>query len=248
MKFLNRSLAWLFTAMFLVMPTWADDEVNRVLVADPYLELRTGPARGYPVFFIAERGDWVEILKRHTDWFKVRTSRDKEGWVSRAQMENTLTEAGTKKTFRDVLFDDYLSRRLEFGFSVGGFERDPILTAFLGYRLHDNFLVELAIGESTGDFSSTSLMYVSIVSQPFPDLRWSPFLALGIGTFENRPKATLIDAHRADADLTNVGIGMRYYVTRQFLVRAEFKDHIALIDHNRTNAYQEWSIGVAFFF
>src|SRR5690242_13048031 len=41
---------------------------DRLQVAEPYLELRTGPGRGYPVFFVAARGEWIEIEMRHTDW------------------------------------------------------------------------------------------------------------------------------------------------------------------------------------
>ncbi len=64
-------------------------------ITDPYIELRTGPGRGYPVFFVAGRDEWIEILLRQTDWFKVRTANGQEGWVNRAQLETTLTEAGT---------------------------------------------------------------------------------------------------------------------------------------------------------
>lgn len=217
-------------------------------MADPYLELHTGPGRGYPIFDIAERGERVEILRRHTDWFKVRTARGKEGWVSRLQMEATLTEAGEKKTFRDVLFDDYLSRRMEFGFSLGELRHDPLLSAYAGYRLHENFIVEFTIAQSTGDFSTTSLYYVSLVSQPFPDSRWSPFFALGAGRFTNAPKSTLVSAIETKGGLANAGLGLRYYVTRQFFLNVEAKRHVALINYNSTDYYNEFSAGAAFFF
>jgi uncharacterized protein YraI len=45
---------------------------ERLTVADPYLEMRTGPGRGYPVFFVVERGQAVVVELRHTDWYKVR--------------------------------------------------------------------------------------------------------------------------------------------------------------------------------
>ena len=226
----------------------ADEAADMVLVADPYLELRTGPGRSYPIFYVAERGEWIEILKRHTDWFKVRTSRDKQGWVTRGQMENTLTDAGARKTFRDVLLDDYLQRRMEFGFSVGRFDNDPMITARLGYRMHDNFLAELAFSQIAGDFSSTTLIYGAIVSQPFPEWRASPFFTIGMGRFKNTPKATLVSAIETEADLANAGLGMRYYLTRRFILRADYKQHIALISHDRTDSYQEWSMGISFFF
>ena len=245
----NRLAGWCLSVLFaFVLPVSADESNERVLVADPYLELHTGPGRGYPVFDIAERGERVEILKRHTDWFKVRTPRGREGWVSRAQMEATLTEAGEKKTFRDVLFDDYLRRRTEFGFSFGTFKRDPLLSAHTGYRMHDNFVVELTIAQSAGDFSTTSLLYGALVSQPFPDSRWSPFFALGAGRFTNTPKSTLVSAIETKGGLANAAIGLRYYVTRQFFLRVEAKRHVTLVNYDNTNHYTELSAGAAFFF
>lgn len=248
------SLRWLLARLAVAAlllaaaPVHAEEQFERVHVTDPYLELHTGPGRGYPITTIAERGESVEILKRHTDWFKVRTARGKEGWVDRRQMERTLTEAGVKTSFRDVLVEDYLRRRLEFGFSLGRFETDPLLTAHVGYRLHDNFLVELAISQVPGDFSSTSLVYVSLVSQPFPDATWSPFFALGYGKFDNKPKATLVSAIETKADLANAALGLRYYLTRRFVARFEFRQHVTLIDFNRSDTFKEWSLGISVFF
>ena len=56
----------------------AEDQYFTVVVAEPYIELRTGPGRGYPVFHVVDRGDEIEVTKRRTDWFKVRTARGKK--------------------------------------------------------------------------------------------------------------------------------------------------------------------------
>ena len=90
-------------------PTPRSRKSELVQISDPYIELRTGPGRGYPIFFVAPRSEWIEIELRHTDWFRIRTEDDKVGWVSRQQLESTLTAAGSTKSFRDVLLDDYLS-------------------------------------------------------------------------------------------------------------------------------------------
>ena len=66
---------------------------ERLTVADPFLEMRTGPGRGYPVFFVVARGQSVVVELRHTDWYKVRAEGGQLGWVSRAQLESTLTAA-----------------------------------------------------------------------------------------------------------------------------------------------------------
>lgn len=241
-------LAALFGLLGVVSPLQAAQPLERVQIADPYLELRTGPGRGYPVYYVADRGEWVEIIKRRTDWFKVRTENGKEGWASRSQMERTLTEVGVAKTFRDVLLDDYLGRRLEFGFSAGRFEDDPMLIARVGYKLTDNLVAELAFSQVSGSFSSTSLIYGSLVSQPFPDWRASPFFSIGYGNYRNEPKATLIDAPITDTDTANAAVGVQFYVTQRFIARMDYRRHIAFIDDNRTEKFNELSAGLYFFF
>jgi uncharacterized protein YraI len=105
-------------------PVHAADEkpapkTEQLQVTEPFLEMHTGPGRGYPVFFVVERSQWVTIELRHTDWYRVRAEGGQVGWVQRAQLESTLTAAGGTKSFRDLLVDDYLRRKLEFSGSWG---------------------------------------------------------------------------------------------------------------------------------
>ena len=73
----------------------AEEEYRSVSVADPFLDMHTGPGRGYPIFHVVDRGDDIDIVMRRTDWFKVRAANGTEGWVDRAQMERTLQPEGT---------------------------------------------------------------------------------------------------------------------------------------------------------
>src|ERR1700704_4649053 len=118
-RFLVRSLSWslvVFAVLAAGPVRAADGPVSeQVQVTDPYLELHTGPGRGYPVFFVVARGESVDIELRHTDWYRVRTAGGKLGWVHRKQLETTLTAGGGTKTFRDIALDDYLSRRVQLG-------------------------------------------------------------------------------------------------------------------------------------
>ena len=43
----------------------AADGAERLRVADPYLEMHTGPGRGFPVFFVVARDEWVEVQLRY---------------------------------------------------------------------------------------------------------------------------------------------------------------------------------------
>lgn len=224
-------------------------------VADPYIELRTGPGRGYPIFYIAERGERVTLIKRQTDWFKIATENGKTGWTSRAQMERTLTDAGVTKSFRDVLYEDYLRRRFEGGFSAGQMtgeritDRDVALTGRLGYRFSDNQTMELSITQVSDDFFSGQFIYLSLVSEPFPTWDISPTLSLGFGKAKIEPKATLINTPSIDTEMANAGIGARVYFARRFYIRLDYKAHRLFVDQSdRTDKYDELSLGVGFFF
>ena len=48
-------------------------------VTEPYIDMHTGPGRGYPVFNVIEQGDTIEILKRRSNWYKVKSPDGKTG-------------------------------------------------------------------------------------------------------------------------------------------------------------------------
>ena len=86
-------------------------EYQQVTVDDPYIEMHTGPAKGYPIFHVVDRGDSIEVIKRRTDWFLIRTAAGKEGWASRAQMEMTLQPSGERTEVKDTTLAEFYGRR-----------------------------------------------------------------------------------------------------------------------------------------
>ena len=219
-----------------------------VVVADPFIELHTGPGRGYPVTQVVARGDSVDVLFRRTEWFKVRTDRDVRGWVNRDQLERTLTDSGVATRFRDVLVEDYLRRRLEFGLAGGQVDGDPAMVARVGYVINRNVITEFALSRVTGEFSSSTLWNVNVISQPLPDWRFLPFFTIGVGQFYNEPRGTLVNAESTDSVAFNAGLGVRTYLTRRFVARLDFKSYAVLIDDDRTDSLNEWTLGLSFFF
>jgi uncharacterized protein YgiM (DUF1202 family) len=221
---------------------------EKVQITDPYVELRTGPGRGYPIFFVAQREEWIEILLRRTDWFKVRTANGEEGWVNRAQLETTLTEAGTTKAFRDVLLDDYLRRKLELGGAWGLFDGEPMLKIWTAYRFADALSIEATIGQVQGTFSGTEFWNVNLNVEPWSDRRLSPFFGVGVGRFKNIPNASLVNAVVTDANLANAAIGLRYYIAERFVAKLDYSIYTAYASDSDTAEYRAWTIGIAFFF
>lgn len=223
-------------------------QAERLAVADAFLELHSGPGRGYPVFFVVERGASVVIELRRTDWFRVRADGGQVGWVPRAQLERTLTEAGIGKSFRDTLLDDYLRRRVEFGGGGGRFGGEPMLKLWLGVRLASPISIELAGGQVQGTFSGSDFWHLGLVAEPWHDQRWSPFVSVGLGAFRNTPNRSLVDAAGVNAKLAQASAGVRWYITERFVARADTTLYTAFVADNRSIEYRALSLGLAFFF
>ncbi|MDP1791041.1 MAG: SH3 domain-containing protein [Methylibium sp.] len=226
----------------------ADADVERVQVADPYIELHTGPGRGYPVHFVAARQEWIAITLRHTDWSKVRTAGGKEGWVHRKQLETTLTEAGGAKTFRDIALDDYLGRRVQLGAAWGQFKSEPMLKFWTSYKLSDTLSVEGTIGQVQGLYSGTDFWHVNVLAEPWSDQRLSPFFSIGLGKFRNFPNQSLVAASVTDAKLGNAGIGARYHVSERLVLRVDYTIYTAFVADTRSTEYRAVTAGLSFFF
>ncbi|MBE7417136.1 MAG: hypothetical protein HS128_05165 [Ideonella sp.] len=241
-------VACVLLGLLAVPPARAAHEPERLRVADPYLELHTGPGRGFPIFFVVQRDDWVQLELRFTDWFKVRTDTGKQGWVHRSQLQNTFTVAGVPKSFREIALDDYLSRRVQLGAAWGKFKTEPMLKLWTSYRLSETLSVEGTVGQVQGLFSGTSIWHLNLMAEPLSDQRLSPYFSIGVGKFKNLPNQTLVSAIPVDAKLSNASIGVRYYLTERFIVRADYSLYTAFVGDARTGEYRAKTIGLAFFF
>jgi hypothetical protein len=228
---------------------WAAEATAEPLqVTDSYLELRTGPGRGFPIFFVVEKSEWITITLRHTDWYRVLSAGGKQGWVTRKQLETTLTQAGGTTTFRDLLLDDYLRRRVEFGAAWGRFKTEPMLKVFAGYRLAESVNVEATIGQVQGVFSGTDFWHVNLQTEPWSDQRFSPFFGVGFGRFKNIPNLSLVSALPTNANLANATLGLRLYLSERIVLRTDYSIYTAFVADTRSTEYRAITAGLSFFF
>jgi len=229
-------------------PVWAARTPQVVEVESAYVELHSGPGRGYPVFHTVERGGSVVLLKRRTDWFKVRTEDGVEGWVDRRAIEQGALPGAPLEGGRDAAFDDYLERKFEAGFATGDFDGDQVFNFRAGYRFNQHFMAELALSEVSGTFSSSTLWDANLAVMPLTVWRLSPFFTLGFGRFKNDPKGVLVEDTSTEDWSANAGLGVRAYLARRFILRADYRHYVVLIDDNSNEDFDQWTIGFSVFF
>lgn len=225
-----------------------EKQYAHVTIADPYIELHTGPGRGYPIFHVAERGTSIDVLKRRTDWFKVRTEDRREGWVNRSQMLATLQPTGEKTTFKDGSREEFTEHRWEGGVMAGDFAGARIISTYGAYSFNESLSVELGVSHVPGRLSNSYLATAALTHVFAPEWRLSPFFTLGTGIIQVQPKATLVQPVDRTDQLAFLGLGVRAYLTRRFMLRLEYKSNVVFTSRNDNEEIDQWQGGFSFFF
>lgn len=220
----------------------------RLALSEAYVELHTGPSRGYPVFHVAARGDEVQLLLAHTGWVKLRTTQGVEGWVRRDDLQGTLTAAGLGPGAVQRFADTHLRERLEFGAAWGRFVGQPMLRLGGRYRLGEALGVEAAIGQVQGLYSGTDFWQLDATVEPMSDLALSPYLAVGVGRFSNLPNASLVEQGSTHANQAHVGVGARWRFGSRYVLRADWSLYTALLSEQRSREYRALTLGLSFLF
>lgn len=235
-------------AVAIPAPSSAPVAVPRVRVVDAYLDMRSGPGRGYPVFYVAERNEWVVIELRHTDWFKVRTARGQVGWVSRAQMAGTVTEDGVPFELADPTLQDYLNRRFEFGGGYGASHTTGITRLWAGWRFADTLSLDVGVTDVQHTTSTTGIWTAGLLTEPWSDKRLSPFMGIAVGRFHYKPNRSLVNAEPVDGNLGLFTLGVRYHLGSRVALRVEYLRYAINVSELESRNYQAGTAGLSIHF
>ncbi|MFW2373409.1 MAG: SH3 domain-containing protein [Gammaproteobacteria bacterium] len=230
---------------------YSDQSSQDLKIADPFLEIHTGPGGGYPVVRVIERGETVKVILRRTGWFKIITEDAVEGWVEIEQLEQTLMPDGNLVEFQRKTRDDFTQRNWELGVMGGDFGGATQFSAYGAYLINRGFAAELGYAEAIGANSSSQLLKIGLLMQPFPSWRVSPYFYLGTGYISVRVNETIAVPNNRDNQFSNVGIGIRTFITKNIIFRAEIGDYIlfsADVDNDTNEDITEWKLGFAVFF
>jgi len=223
----------------------AKDNEDIVEIEPVYIDVRSGPGRGYPVFHALERDEEVQVLKSRTDWVKVKTQNRYEavtGWVR----QNDLFDKGSQENTNNS--------RWFWSAAMGDFDGAQNLDISLGYELTRYLEAEINYGQATGDFSDIDYAYLKINSS-FRQLwsirnKWkaNPYFSIGAGQLTTTPNTKLVQSEqRSDASML-AGIGLRSYLTRNFFMRLEYNQHLVLTDRESNEDVDQWLFGLTVHF
>ena len=226
----------------------ADKEPVRAQVLEAFIDMRTGPGRGFPIFYVAERGERVEVLMQRTDWLKVRNDREIEGWVHVDQMALTRDQNDEALDINLGNRESYLERKWEVGTQLGDFGGADLIQLYVSRHFTENLSLEASYANTFGQFSDGSAAGMSLVHQAFPQWRVSPFVAIGGSIRKTEPRSSLVTVADRVNDSLHVGVGFRTYVSRHLLFRFQYNHHTVLTNRDDDQEIEEWTIGLSTFF
>ena len=238
----------LWAASLVSTPARAAHELLQLFVTQPYLELHTGPGRGYPVTQVVARGESVDVLFRRTDWFKVRTERGVEGWAPARELTQANLADGTP--FHVNLGDraGFASHRWESGVFAGAYAGATLMAAYSALSITDNLKIEVGLSQFIGNVSDGYIADIGLAHVVMPEWRFSPLVDIGAGYRWVEPKATLTKPVDRSDEVGYVGVGGRLYLTRRFFMRGEYRKYVVFTKTNANEVNGEWRLGFAFFY
>lgn len=229
-----------------------DTQVMRLEVIDPYVEMHTGPGRGYPVFYVIEQGEEVEVLTRRPDWYEVRSANDRVGWVTTRQIARTIQSTGEPADLPTVGYGDYLKDSWRIGFSSGRFSKGELKGADLyratvGYRGYSWLGLEMEGGKIFGTDVKGQYYNFNISLEPFSGWRVSPAVILGTGIMDIEEQPKLVPLNVDDSKFDNYALRLNYYAGRNFVINGEYRWYDVKAQ-NKTVRLEGWQIGFNTFF
>jgi opacity protein-like surface antigen len=226
----------------------SDNQESVVLeVADPYIEMHTGPGRGYPVFNVVEQGQTIEVLKHKASWYKIRSEDNKTGWTKAAQLSHTLESTGMPVDLPEIDHGDYLKSSWRVGSTGGQIEGANTFSITVGYRPLSWFGAEIEWGKIFDNSVTSDFYGINLILEPKSDWVVTPLVTAGAGQFDFSSRQKVVVEDAGTSNYVSAGAGVNYYIGRNFVMRGEYRWYSVSTDDD-TVGLNSWRIGLNIFF
>jgi len=245
-------IIWLTFTLVSSLTCIAEEVSVKLEVIDPYLEMHTGPAVGFPVIYTVEQGENIELLTRRPDWYEIKSNTGRVGWVKASQIARTLQPTGEPVDLPSVSYGDYLKDSLSAGFNVGEFSSGLLKGAqtfsftseqrWLSWFSTEVEMGKLYDSEVRGRYFGANLLF-----EPYSDWVVSPVLTVGTGEMKITVQPKLIPLSIEDSSYIQYGIGGNLYLGRNFVIRAGYRKYTVSTEQD-DERLDKWHIGFNAFF
>jgi len=208
---------------------------DEAIVRTPFMEVYTGPGRGYPVFFVVEKGEEFKFQNQKNDWFKVQSRDGLFGWIN--YKDFAFATSKQIPNARQQIIDS----KWTVGILAGLFGKDNSYSAEAGYYLFPSLVLNAKISKITGDFSSSSILSSQVQFQGFRHSMFSPYIGAGFGLMEYSPRKSLVNANQSRENVFNYGAGLNMHVYKRLLIRLAVNNNLL---QNAKSNHLEWQIGI----
>jgi hypothetical protein len=244
---MRRLLALLLLLQALYVGTaQAKHALVQLVVTQPYLEMRSGPGRGYPVIYVVERDEVLTVLYSRTDWYRVRAAGGQEGWARRDELARTELTSGEPAPIPP--YPEFATHRWELGAGYGVFNHENLVTVWGDFGLTDSLDAELVVEQAFGTIDNRYIATFGLRHTFIPEFKWiSPTAGIGFGwqyVQDREPPAPLQNNNQ----MAYVSLGVRGFITRRFMWRADWRKYVVFTNQNQNEEPDEWKVGLAVFF
>ncbi len=243
---MRRLFALLLLQVSFVGFAQAKQPLLQLVVTQPYLEMHSGPGRGYPIVYVVGRDDVVTVLYSRTEWYKVRAPHGQEGWARRVDLIPTVLASGEPAPIPP--YPDFLTHRWEVGAGYGVFNHQNLVSAYVDFGLTDSLDAEAVVQQAFGTVDNRYIATIGLRHTFIPEYRWvSPTAGIGFGIQyidDKVPPKPLQDTQQ----MAYVSLGLRGFITRRFMWRADWRKYVVFTNQNQNEEPEEWKFGLAVFF
>ena len=144
--------------------------------------------------------------------------------------------------------EGFTSHDWELGIGGGDYGGANLINAYGAFSLTDNMKVEISLSQFLGNASNGYKAEAGINHVLFPEWRLSPFIGIGTGVVYTEPRATIVLPEDRTDQTAYAGAGLRFYLTRRFFVRADYRWHTIFTSRDDNQELEEWKVQIACFF
>ncbi|MBZ9610058.1 SH3 domain-containing protein [Rheinheimera maricola] len=218
-----------------------------VTVNHDFVNLHSGPGRGYPIVQVALKGESLSLFQRRAGWVQVGFKQQRL-WLARADLVHLLTLDQQQFVVNDDRQSEFEQRDVEVGLLFGDFNGSSFYQLSAAYLFSEYLQTELAVGQANGDQADNLSAELSIYVSPMPHWRISPYFGLGGGLLRTSPRTVLVQTPDRNNSLASMELGMRYYLSRNMIARAAYRRSIIVTDRNDNEEIDTWKLGFSVFF